>query len=521
MPSEKPIIQKETVVGINTDVKSVHLIDDDQVLYCCGNHVLIWNRHTKKQSFLYQCGNSEEIQSIVLFCSRNLVAICVEKMEKGLYIIIFNLCTLKRKKLLKFQNEDEKRIVDISFTLDGKHCLVLHGAPNFLLALWNIEKMPKSVATVRLATPSGKQLTKASIRPVLGDNKEMIVCASGLGIIRFFKMFDGIFRPITVNLRRELQNYIVHCWLSNDTCVLGTDTNEIIVMQNFVTKAVVTIDGWNQNITTMLGFSHGLVIGGTRGSIRLYACVEDKGFIPEFSKEFMLDDKDVPNVIAIDIAATEEMCLCLLNNGKICSVPLTDDTITIDHKIVPCLHNVGKNGIPHITCMAACLLKPIIALGGSDRSLNIWNFDINDFELKVTLESNIVGISLHPNSLQILICLENHVELSYIHREAFSPVWRKDLQTNGSSSFSNGGQCFALVCGQFVQVYDTHTFNPISTLRGHTGPIQSLSWNQDGQEIATIGTDSIICVWNVLNGKRRVRHGKYKFSSKRFLKPSA
>ncbi len=504
MAKENVSIKKKCILGVNTKVEAVHLLDIERVLYACGNHVLIWNTHTKNQTFVYQCVDGEDIQTIELFAERRQIGIATKKSD-GSQICIYDTMSLNRRKVIKIQNDDDSGIISLSFSTDGKHCLVLRDAPYYHLTLWNIEKNAKMIATIRLATASGKQLRTAAIQPSL-DNKDPIACASGNGIVRFFKVVDGIFRPITVNLRREQQNYVAQCWLTNEVVILGTVDNELIVMRNYVEKEVVRIV-WDQLITSIISFSHGIIVGGSKGSIHVFNCVGDNNYAPSLMKDMILDRHDSSKVVAIDKADTEELAICLLGNGRICSFPLSDNNVVIRENIVPWYHTVGDDG----TCvksMDTSILKPIVATAGSDRTLRIWNFDSNEYELIKTFESEIISVSLHPNSFLVLVCFMQHVELSYIHCDKLFLMWRRDMETNGSSCFSHGGQYFALVSGPIVQIYDTYKLDPICTLRGHSSPINSISWRSDDQELATIGIDNVICIWTTSNGKRKLRHGK-------------
>ncbi len=665
------LLQKRCILGVNTSVRSVHLLNDgDQILYSCGNHVLIWNRHRynissskdttrnsngnsnsnsnsknnrdQQQVFLHQCGRGEEICFIELCHSRKQIAIVIKSSKSGSgrgsgsgssvrgengsgrrgggggsQIILYDAITFKRKKIIKpaetfssssassssssiintsTDDGSESDIIGLSFSKDGKHILILYDEPNYLLTLWNIEhKVPKVSASIRLATPSGKRIKHATIMPFSSSSssssstevtsssssslssstdaaKEIIVCASGNGIIRFFKIVDGIFRPVTVNLRREQQNYVAQCWLSNGMLLLATDSNELIVMSNFVAKAVVSIEGWSsswsggsgfgrgrdddnridkyhQSITSMISFSQGVVVGGSKGSVRVYTCTEENNYTPSLAKDLSvvgrgegegegagqgeIDGEDGHHVnqninsssqdeqiLAMDRMVTEEMCACLTSTGRICSVPLSDNEIAIGENLVPWFHSAGGHDGPDgkdgkdgkcssiIRCMEVCRSKPIVATGGSDKTLRIWNYQTKQFELIKSFQTNIVSISFHPSSLKVLVCCEDRVLLSYVHYRGLSTVWQREVQTNGLSCFSNGGQYFCLVCGPFVQVYDTYKLDPICTLRGHSSPIEAIGWRDDDQELATLGSDNVICMWKVSNGKRKLRHGE-------------
>ena len=55
-----------------------------------------------------------------------------------------------------------------------------------------------------------------------------VVCVSGDGILRFFRITESQFRPVPMNLKRDPQNYLCHCWLpevrpAGCGCVLCVD----------------------------------------------------------------------------------------------------------------------------------------------------------------------------------------------------------------------------------------------------------------------------------------------------------
>ncbi len=517
MPTDKKItLQKQCILGVNTSIEGgVYLLDEEQVLYSSGNHVLIWNKHRRDQTFIHQCGKGEEIQLVTICSARKQIAVAVKSTHVGHHVLIYDAISFKRKRVIKIQNDnDESDVISLSFSQDGKQCLVLRDAPYYFLTLWNTEKSAKVVASIRLATPSGKQLRTAQLRPsTSGDpnNKDIIVCASGRGIIRFFKVVDGIFRPITVHLRREQQNYVVQRWLSNDVVLLATDNNEVIVIQNFEMKNAVKIADWKECVTTSMAvFSQGVILGADNGNLLIYNCTKDNQYLPSLAKTITNGgDDSTSKIISIDSTPTEEFFICLKITGEICSYPLCDNEHATGEPMIPCFHTSGLNGTSNITCMDVCAFKTIIATGGSDRTVRIWNYTTNTFELTSHFDTDVVSLSLHPNSLQILICCRNHVELNYIYKQELHTVWRRERQQIISCKFSNGGQYFALVCGPYVQILNTYSLESMCTLRGHSANIETLAWRQDDQEIATIGLDAVVCKWNVTNGKRILRYGEF------------
>ena len=68
--------------------------------------------------------------------------------------------------------------------------------------------------------------------------------------------------------------------------------------------------------------------------------------------------------------------------------------------------------------------------------------------------------------------------------------------------FAHGGHMFAAVNGHSVEVYSTRTFDLMTTLKGHTGKIQSIAWSDNDLRLVTSGHDGAIYEWDILTGKR-------------------
>eukprot|EP00979_Chaetoceros_neogracilis_P014900 scaffold5005_cov267-Chaetoceros_neogracile.AAC.14 len=505
------LIKKDCIIGVNTSVKSVHALDSNKVLYCSSNHVVIWMKSEKKQTFVHHCSPRERIQHIELCSSRRTIAIVIIGQD-GAYIIFYDASTLQRKKVIQPNDGIPERILGLSFSKDGKECLILGDEPEYVLSIWNVEKIPSILASVNLATPSGKEIRQASLCPSDGR----LVSVSGNGIIRFFRIIDNIFRPVTVKLRGKQQDYIQHCWLKNDSIMLAT-TNELIVVCNFEMETAIPMEGWDQDLVSISPLARGILIGGSKGSIRLYHAVVENSFTELKLTRSISFDEDA-NVLAFDSIESENVAICLVGSGRICTVLLSnfvplhaEDAVSIVD-IVPSLVQMEATGNQKIF-LDICSWKTTLAIGTPNNTIRIWDYSNKMFDLLHLCKDEIVSLSLHPMGLQVLICTETGVELSAVNYSSLSLRWRHDLSTNGGSCFSNGGHYFALLIGEFVQVYDTFTQNLISTLRGHTAYVQSVCWKDDDVQIATIGRDGVICTWDTWTGDRTSRSEGHIYSS--------
>ena len=68
--------------------------------------------------------------------------------------------------------------------------------------------------------------------------------------------------------------------------------------------------------------------------------------------------------------------------------------------------------------------------------------------------------------------------------------------------FSNGGQYFAAVNSGSVQIFNTFECKNIANLRGHTGKVNSVSWNVDDSRLTTASNDSTVLEWDLRTGTR-------------------
>jgi len=509
MRSTHDLITNDFVIGLDTNTKSVYFHDHATVLYTVGRHLILYNRFTRKQKFIYQCHGSEVIQAFALCPLKLLLAAAVTSKE-GAFVFVFDVETLKRKKSIHLAREFGV-VTKLSLSSDSK-LLILGGEPDYNMTLWHLEKSPKQQASVKLATPSGKMIREASICPM----DSSLVCVIGYCNVRFFRIFDSTFRPITVTLGREQQNYFYHCWITKDLIVLGTD-NELIVLIDFTVKYSIKLDDWGQSIGSMTSFSRGILIGGVKGSIRVYLMRSDDSNLLEFLKEENITESETAvKILAIDCNEADNDGICLTSEGRIQSFQLSSfealDSVRLKHgnDIVPRFHTFQsqdfKIGLGEILDMGICSWKPIVATAGSDRCIIIWNYETATIQLRHKCPDEVSSIALHPCATMILLCFQNRVQMCSIHKGGLTDMWAKETEEKtGPCAFSHGGGQFVYCTGPYAHLFDTYSFNFVATLRGHSFPITSLCWRKGTHELATFGKDSVICLWNTNTGKRLTR----------------
>lgn len=516
MRSTHDLITKDFVLGVDINTKSVHLLDNERVLYVVGRHVICYNRFSRKQKFMFECLGSEVIQAIAVCPSKRSLAVAILS-DEGAFVFLFDIKTQKRKKTINLA-QDFGMVIKLSLSSDST-LLILGGGPSYNMALWHLEKSPKLQAIIKLATPSGKMIKEASICPM--DNG--LICVIGYCNLRFFRIIDNIFRPVTVTLGREQQNYCHHCWISKDEVVLSTE-NELIILINFTVKYCINLNDWGQNISSMANLSRGILIGGDKGSIRLYQKKSRDSNVLEIFKEVDISEGETSvQVEAIDCYETGNYCICLTSERRMRSFELSSfETLEpVNHKdrkdVIPYFHTFKRQdfvgGSREIISMSVCPWKPLVATVGSDRCIIILNYEDARIHLRHNCLDDISNIALHPCSTMILICFHTHVQMCSIHNDGLSHLWSKETEEKPDiCAFSHGGGQFVYCTGRYVHVFDTYSLNFVATLRGHSSPITSICWRKGAHQLATFGEDSVICMWNTNTGERLARISNENFN---------
>lgn len=495
------------MLGSRGNVKgSVHFVTEYSIIYVCGNVVVICDHDSKKQEFITGTHGMDTITAISLSPCRKLIAIA-EKGKVGA-VNIYDATSYRRKKLLKYDELGSSSIVHIAFSKDSKSCLVLGGSPEYSLILWTIEKAAKVVTSIKLATPNEKSIFQADFSPT----DSSIICVSGDGILKFFRIVDHCFRPITVNLKQEPQYFSCHCWLSTGQIVVGTNKGDLLFMENFEVKSVVTADDIKpMSVSSIVSFGKGVVVGGS-GTIKIYQPSEIGESSLLLSKKFIIQN-DTSSVTGLTISPSGELLTLCNANNQMYSFPLSSLELLKEdeNNFRPTLHSfhsLGPRGKSDITGLDSCIWKPIIATCGLDRSVRIWNYEDKNIEVSQFFDEDIYDISLHPCGLQILLCCSSSVQLCNILVNELRLEHEIGIQSCQLCCFSNGGQYFALAYNAFVQIFDSYTFESLCTLRGHSMKITSVCWKSNDTSVCTIGVDGVICTWSVPKGIRMMRKGK-------------
>ncbi|RLN97001.1 hypothetical protein BBJ28_00009119, partial [Nothophytophthora sp. Chile5] len=321
------------IFGLKADVHTAAaFVDDQTVAYPAGHHVVVCSLDDKRQKFVTGTEASEGVTALALAPSRRFLAVA-ERSERAL-VSIFDLKTLKKRKVLSSADTQARSYVALAFSADNQLLLTQGGAPDWMLTCWNWSK-GKAVASVKAplhvmaphASPSSAMLlvsgqSSQTLHGIGGSMAHLtaspseanlggasssgagysggaasgstapplvsacsfsnvdagLVCVTGAGLVRFFRVLETSFRPLP-SPRMEAHVLLAHAWLKqrDDFLVAGSMAGDLMLFHagEFVTRLSAS-PGVGRAVHSLTATSKGLLCGLSDNTVAMFAvCLTD------------------------------------------------------------------------------------------------------------------------------------------------------------------------------------------------------------------------------------------------------
>ncbi|KAI8811436.1 quinon protein alcohol dehydrogenase-like superfamily [Cladochytrium replicatum] len=507
------------VFGLKGDVKdNVGFVDEQTVFYPAGANTVLYSTETKTQKFIPVTDRSEGITAMAISGpSKRYLAIAERKSDKPI-VAIYDLHTLRRRKILSAPDIESKEFVCIAFSSDSKYIIAQSGAPEWTLYYWTWEKT-KLMASIRTANMDQKSQPIVVYQVSFNPNDNTQLCVVGNGIFKMFRYQEGTLKPLTFQ-KIETKNFTCHCWTADDRILVGTDDAKLLIVESNgdLKGELSNLHGAGNSprgVYSLVSYSKGFVCGGSGGSVVVYEKGDDVNGptivggaqqnqtmgqqLSHFelyrkSRDFTLHDENA-KVINMALSPTEETLVCSLENSQVVSILLSGTEVKGDDAKFEALSQPFHHG--QITGMDTCIRKPLIATCSSDRSVRVWNYLENTSELVKYFPEEAYSVAIHPSGLYILVGFSDKLRLMNLLIDDIRPFREFTIRGCRECRFSSGGQYFAAVHGNTIQIYSTWNFENLGNLKGHNGKVRSIYWTQDDSKIVTAGMDGAIYDWGL------------------------
>ena len=130
-----------------------------------------------------------------------------------------------------------------------------------------------------------------------------------------------------------------------------------------------------------------------------------------------------------------------------------------------------------ITGVDTCIKKPLVVTCSTDKSVRVWNYLDKSVELSSRRSPRrSIPISFHPSGLHVLAGFTDKLRLMNLLMDDIRPYKEFAIKMCRECRFNDGGDKFAAVNGNTIQIYSTYTCENIGNLRGHNGKVKSIYW---------------------------------------------
>jgi len=511
------------IFGIKGGIKgNIHFTEESHLLYPAGHNAILYYGDQKTQARVYPgMEGSEGITCLAVTPNRKFLAVC-ERFQERAVCSIFDINSGKRRRnTLSYTSGEEttREFVCASFSAENKFLITQGGPPDWTLTLWSWDKA-RAHGAVKVSNLTGSVIHEVSFNPT----DSSLVCVIGDGVFKFFRLQEGTFKAIPNQLSkmREAvnQNYISHAWLHDDRLVVGSEAGDILLFDNGgeFKMTLPCSPGEPRALLTMAAFGKGFVTGGEGGIVRVYDRAIDVKEVFKESKKIHLDGK--PNgersgaagpgagyVTSLVVSPSEETVAIVTSTSQLLQLSVSagpsdmkdakeGESVAVEN-ILTSFHSGPILGLD------VCVRKPLIVTCGIDKSVRIWNYVERTQDLCKFFGEEAYSVAFHPSGFHLIVGFSDKLRLMNLLMEDMRTYKEIPIKGCRECRFSHGGQFFAAVNSNTIQVYKTYTCEVVCNLRGHQSKVRSVCWSADDSKLVSTGADGAAYEYDIIKEGRR------------------
>jgi cilia- and flagella-associated protein 57 len=516
------------IFGLKSGVKgNVHFTDETHFLYPAGHNTILYHAADQKTQTRVFPGSegSEGITCLAVSPNRKFLAVG-EKFQERAICYIFDINTGKRRRgHLSYADCDAKEFVCAAFSAENKFLITQGGPPDWTLILWSWDKA-RPHGAVKVSNLTGSVIHECSFNP----QDPSLVCVIGDGVFKFFRLQEGTFKaiPNQLNKLREAsnQNYVCHTWLHDDRLVVCSEGGDALLFDSGGEFKMVLpcSTGEPRSMLCITAFSKGFIVGGEKGTITFFERSEDAKEMFRKAKEVSIEgnisasgivgssNAALGAITSLAASPTEETLAIATSTNQLLQLSLSpSDLLKTEESAFENVLTSFHTG--PIMGLDVCVRKPLVVTCGKDMSVRIWNYLDKTQELCKFFGEEAYSVAFHPSGFHLIVGFSDKLRLMNLLMEDLRTFKEIPIKGCRECRFSNGGQFFAAVNSNTVQVYKTYTCEVVCNLRGHQSKVRSLCWNEDDSRLVTTGADGTVFEYDITKEGRRLSEWAQKGTS--------
>jgi WD40 repeat protein len=485
------------VFGCNTEVNgNVSFTTDDTIAYVAGHTIVLYNTTDKRQRHLHSSDITDVITAYASGPGKRLAAVA-ERGDKP-KVHVFDLRTFRRKKTLEASEGTSRDFVAVQFSDDDQLMVTLTGAPDWNLTVWNWAKA-KVVASMEIS-PQGSPINHICFSPI----DTTILMAIGQDYVKYFRISDKEMRLLHEN-HIPGQNFLSYCWMRTpeDHAIVGSEDGTLLLFRQGQYGMTLPRASKNLPISCLTAIPGGFVAGSSE-RILFFSYDDQRADQAMYDDQFKLVaevETDLFRGVVTSLAPspTDELMVALTSDAQLVQFPITSphSLTREDLKYVVCSFHGPKS----IIGMDVSALKPLIMTACKDNTLRLWNFEHHVPELVKGFPEDMYCVALHPNGLHCAIGFTDKLRVYHILVDDLRLCLEVPIKGCKECHFAKGGNMIAAANGNSINVYDFHTGERISDLRGHNSKVRGIEWLESGN-LLSCGQDGAVYLWDIEGAKR-------------------
>ncbi|KAG0554261.1 hypothetical protein KC19_12G077500 [Ceratodon purpureus] len=537
------------VFGVKSIIKnSLFFVDETTVVYPAGHNLVFWNLTEKTQKIISGTPDTDGITAICLTPNRRQIAVAerlvplnerivrgaspsetkaqspIDNQAKHPIISIYDINSLKKKKVLSGADVGSKEYVSIAFTCDSKMIAAQGGGPEWNLVTWNLDKQ-KVIASAKVSY-QGTDAYQVQCCP----QNPALITSIGVGFARTYKATETQLRPVSTGVsKKENVVFLYHMWFvekresdsenevsdmdssekqKDGTCIYSINTGELLLVDGGeIVNTISAGEDQLETVESITQYSKGFICGESTGIVCLYEKQESGEFHYKKINSIKMENKGV-KINSIAISINEDWLVCSMENNQLIAFPFQNlDMVKPNEVPKDMLVQAFHTNV--ITGMSMCMRRPIIATSSLDKSVRIWNYVTKTTELIGWYPEDALSVSVHPSGYQILVGFVDKLRLMNLLLDDIKITKEFNVKSSSECAFSTGGQYFAATHANAIHIFETYTCANIGNLRAHSGKVRGLAWSFDDSHLLTAGIDGAIYEWE-LKSLKRVRENVVK-----------
>jgi WD40 repeat protein len=176
----------------------------------------------------------------------------------------------------------------------------------------------------------------------------------------------------------------------------------------------------------------------------------------------------------------------------------------------PFSHSGRVNG------MDCSVRKPLLITSGSDHSVRVWNTQSGQLLMCQFFPLEPGAVAIHPDGLVAVVCFPDKVRIMSVLSNSLRERRTVNLRNASDVQFALGGQLFAIVHNNLVDVLNSNTCELHGQLRGHPQRIKDFQWCSTtpyptDNRAVTCSADGMIMDWNIAEMRKQTEHTDKRF----------